>query len=579
MTRDGASSYVGHLMSRTPSRAEGPGDADLISAVRGGDVGAYGQLFGRHVDAARRLARQLVRPGDVDDLVSDAFARVLDVLQRGGGPDLAFRAYLLTTVRRLHVDRCRAAARLHTTDDLTPFDAGVAFRDTALEGFESATAARAFASLPERWQVVLWHTEVEGQRPAEVAPLLGMSPNSVAALAYRAREGLRQAFVSQHARPGEDRPACAWTREHLGSYLRHGLGRRDTRRLEDHLRSCRECTAVHLELGEENARLAGVLGPLVLGGAAAAYAGSAGALGGAGGLLVLLARLLGRARDLAVAHAPASVAVGVTAGAVVAGGTMVGLRGPDPSSGAHAAGSGPAARTSAAHGAAEAGPRGGPRPATDGPGGQRPAAGPAHPRPLLPHPSPVLHPTAGPVRPPAPDRSTAPRRLPASRSTGPAPAPGTAAPDTPAAAASAPVRSGPPAPTAAAPTSGHAVGPRGSAPAADVDLAVSGSAAGVGHRAVRVVVRVSGLPEAEHATLRISGNVPGADVTLDPRCASAPGALATCALTGSGTDVLLPLVLRGLPGRPAALRLVLRPAPGTVDRDAVDNLAWVPLTR
>ena len=43
--------------------------------------------------------------------------------------------------------------------------------------------------------MVLWHTEVEGQRPAEVAPLLGMSPNSVSALAYRAREGLRQAFV------------------------------------------------------------------------------------------------------------------------------------------------------------------------------------------------------------------------------------------------------------------------------------------------------------------------------------------------------------------------------------------------
>ena len=44
------------------------------------------------------------------------------------------------------------------------------FRDTAVEGFENAAAARAFASLPERWQLVLWHTEVEGQKPAEVAP-------------------------------------------------------------------------------------------------------------------------------------------------------------------------------------------------------------------------------------------------------------------------------------------------------------------------------------------------------------------------------------------------------------------------
>src|SRR5512132_1127731 len=72
---------------------DGPGDAELISAVRGGDVDAYGELFARHVDAARRLARQLSGPADADDLVSDAFTKVLTVLQRGGGPDLAFRAY------------------------------------------------------------------------------------------------------------------------------------------------------------------------------------------------------------------------------------------------------------------------------------------------------------------------------------------------------------------------------------------------------------------------------------------------------------------------------------------------------
>ena len=53
---------------------EAPGDAELISAVRAGDTDAYGELFARHVEAARRLARQLVPAGDVDDLVSEAFA-------------------------------------------------------------------------------------------------------------------------------------------------------------------------------------------------------------------------------------------------------------------------------------------------------------------------------------------------------------------------------------------------------------------------------------------------------------------------------------------------------------------------
>ena len=141
-------------------------------------MSAYGELFARHGDAARRLARQLVPRPDADDLVSEAFAKVLNVLLRGGGPDVAFRAYLLTAVRRLHVDKIRAGARLTTTDDLTPFDPGVPFADTVVAGFEGGAAAKAFASLPERWQLVLWHLEVEGQKPADVAPLLGMSANS-----------------------------------------------------------------------------------------------------------------------------------------------------------------------------------------------------------------------------------------------------------------------------------------------------------------------------------------------------------------------------------------------------------------
>ena len=36
-------------------------DATLIAATRGGDADAYGVLFARHVEAARRLARALSR--------------------------------------------------------------------------------------------------------------------------------------------------------------------------------------------------------------------------------------------------------------------------------------------------------------------------------------------------------------------------------------------------------------------------------------------------------------------------------------------------------------------------------------
>ena len=72
------------------------------------------------------------------------------------------------------------------------------WRDTAVEELESTLATRAFTRLPERWQLVLWRTEVEQQSPAEVAALLGLTPNGVSALAYRAREGLRQAYLQEH---------------------------------------------------------------------------------------------------------------------------------------------------------------------------------------------------------------------------------------------------------------------------------------------------------------------------------------------------------------------------------------------
>ncbi|MFT4082054.1 MAG: sigma-70 family RNA polymerase sigma factor [Nocardioides sp.] len=289
-----------------------PGDAELISAVRAGDLDAYGTIYARHVAAARRLARQLTSSGDADDLVSEAFAKVLVLLQKGGGPDLAFRAYLLTTVRRVHVDRLRAGARLSPTDDMTQYDPGVPFEDTAVAGFENQAAAKAFAQLPERWQQVLWHTEVEGQKPAEIAPLLGISPNSVSALAYRAREGLRQAFISMHSQDAVD-DACAATRANLGAYIRNGLSRRDSTKVEAHLRECRACTAIYLELTEVNSDLGALLAPLLLGGAGVGYLAAAGA-GAKAGILVFL----GNAKAW-VLHNPAGrVAAGVTGVAAAA---------------------------------------------------------------------------------------------------------------------------------------------------------------------------------------------------------------------------------------------------------------------
>ncbi|MFI5712177.1 sigma-70 family RNA polymerase sigma factor [Kribbella sp. NPDC051620] len=254
---------------------EGPSDAELIARVRTGDLEAYGELFARHHHAAERMARQLVPANDADDLASDAFAKVLDALRNGGGPDISFRAYLLTTVRRVHVDRIRSGRKVQTTDDIAAYEREPqGFDDPTVTGFESGAAAKAFASLPERWQAVLWHTEVEGEKPATIAPMLGLTANGVSALAYRAREGLRQAYLQQHlADVAGDR--CRWTTERLGAYVRGGLTKRENKNVREHLDDCAKCTAVYLELVEVNSALPALLAPALLGTAGLGYLAAA----------------------------------------------------------------------------------------------------------------------------------------------------------------------------------------------------------------------------------------------------------------------------------------------------------------
>ncbi|MCS7477801.1 sigma-70 family RNA polymerase sigma factor [Umezawaea endophytica] len=247
-----------------------PSDAELLDAVRGGTIQAYGTLYARHVQAAGNLARQLARsPVEADDLVSDAFAKVLSVLRTGGGPESAFRAYLLTALRHTAYDKARRDRRLELSDDVEAVP-GVAkttsqpFHDTAVARLDRSLAARAFASLPEHWQTVLWHTAIEGQTPAQVSPLLGLTPNGVSALAYRAREGLRKAYLQAHVERNPSEP-CRATAAKLGAWTRGGLSKREAVQVEAHLDECSACRALTAELADVNGALRAVVAPLVLG--------------------------------------------------------------------------------------------------------------------------------------------------------------------------------------------------------------------------------------------------------------------------------------------------------------------------
>ena len=276
-------------MLHHPRRDQGTAsDESLLAGARSGDKGAFAVLWERHARSGLRVARQFTSSLDADDLVAEAFTQIYRLVRSGGGPDGSFRPYLYTTIRNLACRWGRESQEI-AIDDLDGIEDPFALDDPAVAALDRSFTVRAFRSLPDRWQSVLWYTEVEGMDPHEVAPLLGLTPNSVAALSYRAREGLRTAWLQAHISDDSTDADCRWAIAHLGGHARHGLSARESERLADHLQRCAHCSIISEEVDEVGSRLALVLLPLILGGVAggAILAGaSAPASASAAGLLV-----------------------------------------------------------------------------------------------------------------------------------------------------------------------------------------------------------------------------------------------------------------------------------------------------
>ena len=242
-------------------------DTELIESARSGDTSAFAELWRRHYRSAARVARQFTSSIDADDLVSEAYARIFQRVLAGGGPTGAFRPYLYTTIRNL-ASSWGAASHDVQVDVIEEFEDERIPDDPGSWALDRTLTAKAFRSLPDRWQTVLWYTEVEGMDPHEVAPLMGLTANGVAALSYRAREGLRTAWLQAHISNAGTSAECQWTMARLGDRARNGLTPREKDRVELHLLDCTKCAVISEEVEEVGSHLGLVMVPLLLGGVA-----------------------------------------------------------------------------------------------------------------------------------------------------------------------------------------------------------------------------------------------------------------------------------------------------------------------
>lgn len=220
---------------------------ELLPRAAVGDRQAVADLYAAHRPMAEQVARRTCRPCDVDDVVSEAFAKILDQIQRGGGPRVSFRAYLVTAVRTASADMARRHARSLPVDDVEEAQRAtgqpVGEQPLGALRLESQVLTEALASLPVRWQLAVWWVTVEGLPLSEVGQRLGINANAAAALAFRAREGLREAYLALHVEQGGS-PACLLWRTDFPALVRGRLGAVRAAAAAAHVDECAPCSEV-----------------------------------------------------------------------------------------------------------------------------------------------------------------------------------------------------------------------------------------------------------------------------------------------------------------------------------------------
>ena len=257
------------------NHVESASDDALLQRAKLGTEGsdeAFAELWRRHSPAVIAATRAFTG-FDPDDIAQEAFERVLVQIRAGGGPDIAFRAYVLTTARNVAINK----SKRKSSDEVTGVDdeifeaRGFAQPDTAAQVLGDGFTLQVFQSLPVRWQEVLWYRDVEDLPIHQICTYLDMTENATSALLKRAREGFKQSWIAANVAPELELPAdCAWATERMAQFTRKRTNSQVTARIAAHLETCAHCQAVARESQQINSNLALSLLPAMLGGAGAA---------------------------------------------------------------------------------------------------------------------------------------------------------------------------------------------------------------------------------------------------------------------------------------------------------------------
>lgn len=172
-------------------------DANVVAASLH-EPQRFATLFDRHARAVHRYVASRVRPGDVDDVVSETFVAAFRIRARYDPSYENARPWLLgiatNLVRQHRRSESRRLARLRKTvlapdPDLDPADTVSAALDNATE---TDRVARALARLDNRHRDVLLLAASADLNYEEIARALGVPVGTVRSRLARGRRRLRE---------------------------------------------------------------------------------------------------------------------------------------------------------------------------------------------------------------------------------------------------------------------------------------------------------------------------------------------------------------------------------------------------
>ncbi|MFM9695956.1 ricin-type beta-trefoil lectin domain protein [Streptomyces europaeiscabiei] len=249
--------------------------SDPMEEERADAARSAGELLTLHGRSVLDYAGLCTEPsrGAAERLAGQAFRNIYDDAASHAAADFPWRprllAAVLATAREWNADDRRSSLHPDLRDGPTG-DVGRAVSGTDRGSGARSLVLRALRNLPDRAQVLLWHTVVEAEGIEAVAPLLGAEPSLLNP--ERARTLLRDECVRVHLDLAPDE-RCRRLNRLIDVHARRGSDEMMAE-VREHLDGCAYCGAAVDQLDQSEDRLPALLAEAVLGFRAADYLAS-----------------------------------------------------------------------------------------------------------------------------------------------------------------------------------------------------------------------------------------------------------------------------------------------------------------